>query len=246
MENFLKMLKGSPSLIRVVPFAVFLALTACQGQFGEESRYWFYLLKTLVAIPMLLVVRPFIAELRWNLSWEAVVAGVIIVVLWVGLDGHYPTLHQIFVGRLCPWLRKVGLEGWCPSEEEAQFPWNPPGFFGANASLALVFVMARILGSTLVVPPLEEVFYRSFLYRYIAKANFEDVRLGAFLWMPFLVTSILFGVTHQEWLPGILCGFILQGLVCWKKRLGDALTAHAIANFLLGLWVVWRRAWHFW
>ena len=45
---------------------------------------------------------------------------------------------------------------------------------------------------------------------------------------------------------GILCGFAFQGLVCWKKRLGDAMTAHAITNGLLGLWVVWRGAWHFW
>jgi len=31
-----------------------------------------------------------------------------------------------------------------------------------------------------------------------------------------------------------------------KNRLGDAMTAHAITNFLLGAWIVWRGAWHFW
>ena len=40
--------------------------------------------------------------------------------------------------------------------------------------------------------------------------------------------------------------FAYQGLVCWKKRLGDAITAHAITNFLLALWVVGRGAWKFW
>jgi hypothetical protein len=60
------------------------------------------------------------------------------------------------------------------------------------------------------------------------------------------VTSLLFGFAHYEWLPGVLCGAIYQGLVCRKGRLGDAITAHAITNFLLGIWVVTRGAWHFW
>ena len=45
---------------------------------------------------------------------------------------------------------------------------------------------------------------------------------------------------------GILCGFAYQGLVIWKRRLGDAITAHAITNFSLGVWVVWKGAWQFW
>src|SRR6266568_4939081 len=57
---------------------------------------------------------------------------------------------------------------------------------------------------------------------------------------------LFFGIEHREWLAGILCGFAYQGLVCWKNRLGDAITAHAITNALLGGWVVWRGAWHFW
>jgi hypothetical protein len=104
----------------------------------------------------------------------------------------------------------------------------------------------RIAGSTLVVPPLEEVFYRSFLYRYIARPNFLSVPLNHFLPLPFLVTAAVFGFSHNEWLAGILCGAAYQWLVIRKNRLGDAMTAHAITNFLLGLWVVWRGAWHFW
>jgi hypothetical protein len=106
--------------------------------------------------------------------------------------------------------------------------------------------MVRLLGSSLVVPPLEEVFYRSFLYRYLIKADFEQVSLIQFAWVPFVVTAALFGLEHYEWLAGVLCGLIYQGLVCWKGRLGDAITAHMITNFLLSLWVIWKGAWHFW
>ena len=93
---------------------------------------------------------------------------------------------------------------------------------------------------------MEEVFFRSFLYRYIAKPEFLTVPLGQFLWTPFIVTSVLFGFEHREWLAGILCGFAYQGLVCRKKRLGDAIVAHGITNFLLGVWVIHRGAWQFW
>ena len=47
-------------------------------------------------------------------------------------------------------------------------------------------------------------------------------------------------------LAGILCGAAFQWLVLRKNRLGDAMTAHAITNFLLGVWIVWRGAWNFW
>jgi CAAX prenyl protease-like protein len=125
-------------------------------------------------------------------------------------------------------------------------PWNPLVQFGQNRALAWFFIAGRIAGSTLVVPHLEEVFYRSFFYRFMAKPDFQSVSFRYFAWKPFLATSVVFGFSHYEWLAGILCGFAYQGLVCWKGRLGDAMTAHAITNFLLGLWIVFSGQWHFW
>ena len=57
---------------------------------------------------------------------------------------------------------------------------------------------------------------------------------------------MIFGAAHAEWLAGILCGLAYQALVCRKKRLGDAMTAHAITNFLLGVWIVATGEWRFW
>jgi CAAX prenyl protease-like protein len=215
-------LEQSPMLARVLPFAVFLALTFAQGWFGSAGRYWMYLVKTLVGAGLVWLVWPYVAEMRWKLSWEAVAVGVGVFAVWVGLNDFYPKLGQ--GGRV----------------------WNPHDRFGAGSGLALLFVWVRILGSTFVVPPLEEAFYRSFLYRYVITNEFLSVPLGTLRWMPFLVTSAVFGFAHFEWLAGILCGLAYQGLVCRKGRLGDAMTAHAITNFLLGLWVVYRGAWQFW
>lgn len=221
---------SSPLLARVVPFALFVILTFLQGYGGEAGRYWVYLAKTLIGAVLLVAVWPLVQEMRWKFSLAGIAVGVGVFVLWVGLD---------------PFLRQVGLPNSYPRMAAGE-PWNPLLHFGAGSALAWLFIVVRILGSTLVVPPLEEVFFRSFVYRYLASKDFLSIPLSRFLPFPFLVTSIVFGLEHHEWLAGILCGFAYQGLVIWKGRLGDAIVAHAVTNLLLGLWVVWRGAWQFW
>ena len=230
-----KLFSASPALARVAPFAVFLVLTAAQGEFGAAAAYWFYLAKTLVGAWLIFELRPFIAEMRWAFSWEAVVVGVAVFAAWVGISGEWTTQNSLWV--------KLGL---AHAPKTAAAAWNPNNLFGAGSALAWFFIAVRILGSTLVVPPLEEVFYRSFLYRYVAQKNFLAVPLNRFLPVPFLVTAAMFGFAHNEWLAGIFCGAAYQWLVLRKNRLGDAMTAHAITNFLLGAWVVGRGAWQFW
>lgn len=220
-----KILSNSPLAPRVVPFIVFILLTAAQGRFGPASAYWFYLAKTVVGLWLIVEVWPLVPEMRWAFSWEAVAVGVGVLVMWIGIDPFYPKLN----------LSKAALEN-----------SNPNLVFGDHSPLAWFFLLVHIFGMTVVVPPLEEVFYRSFIYRFIAKPNFLDVPLNRFLPLSFFATAVIFGFEHSQWLAGILCGMAYQGLVLRKNRLGDATTAHAITNFLLGVWVVWRGAWNFW
>ncbi len=228
-------LSSSPLAARVVPFLIFLTLTFSQGYFGEAGRYWIYVAKSLVGAWLLWIVWPIVKEMRWRLSWEALFVGVAVFALWVGLDSFVPNQQELWV--------KLGLS----KASDAVAPaWNPFQQFGAGSTLGWCFVVARIIGSSVVVPPLEEVFYRSFLYRWIAKPDFMSVRMGVFVPKSFLLTAVIFGLAHNEWLAGIFCAAAYQGLVCWKQRLGDAMTAHAITNFLLGVWVVGRGAWNFW
>lgn len=230
LSSSLQVLRRSPTLVRIGPFVIFLLLTFLQGHSGASGQYWIYLAKTLIAAWLLWLVWEDIAEMRWKFSMAAIIVGVGVFVMWVGLDEAF---------------RQFGLKG-APRYDLSKdaSPWNPLAQFGST--LGWFFIIARIAGSSLVVPLLEEVFFRSWLYRYIAKPDFQSVPLGKFLWLPFLVASVIFGMEHREWLAGILCGFAYQGLVCWKKRLGDAITAHAITNLLLGIWVVWKGAWLFW
>jgi CAAX prenyl protease-like protein len=220
--RLLKKITLSPAVARVAPFVIFLALTFCQGKFGAASACWFYFAKTIAGAWLVWEMRPLVSEMRWAFSWEAIVIGVVIFAVWVGLDPFYPKFSS------------KGATG------------NPNDIFGQDSPLAWFFIAVHILGMTFVVPPLEEVFYRSFLYRYLASQNFLSVPLNKFLSWPFFATAFVFGFSHNEWLAGILCGAAYQWLVLRKNRLGDAMTAHAITNFLLGVWIVWKGAWHFW
>ena len=225
MSSVLRHVRQSPTLARALPFVLFLAITVIGSEWGGAARFWLYAVKSIFGAWALWALASVLKEMRWAFSWEAVVVGASVFGLWVGLDGFYPALGG----------GSDGTEG-----------WNPFTAFEGQLALAWFFVIVRILGSTLVVPPLEEVFYRSFVYRYLMDGDFEKIPLNAFRWMPFLITSVAFGLAHFEWLPGILCGLLYQGLVIRKGRLGDAMTAHAITNFLLGVYVVARGAYHFW
>jgi CAAX prenyl protease-like protein len=225
----------NPVTARVAPFVLVVLLTTAQGQFGPASAYWLYLLKMLAGLGLIFAVRPLVAELRWAFSWEAVVVGLGVFLVWIGITGDWATQPTLWV--------KLGIAA---APKHAPVPWNPNEAFGQGSALAGFFVAVRILGSTLIVPPLEELFYRSFLYRYLARPDFLSVSLNQFFPIPFLVTALVFGFAHNEWLAGILCGMAYQWLVLRKNRLGDAMTAHAITNFLLGVWVVWRGDWKFW
>ena len=223
MKFLLRKLTESPELARIAPYGCYAVLTLFQDEFTPAGRFWFYIIKTLLGAWLIWEIRPFVKEMRWRLSWEAVVTGVGIFAIWVGLDGHYPRLAKLDAGA------------------------NPWQQFGAGSALGWFYIVVHVAGMTLIVPPVEEIFYRSLLYRYLVKIDFLSMPLGRFHLLSFVVTSVFFGLVHpQRWIAGILCGLAFQGLAVLKNRLGDAMTAHAVTNFLLGMWIVWKQAWNFW
>lgn len=221
METICALL-NRPDKARALPYILFVLPIYLGGKFGVDSHYWVYFGRTLLGALLIWIMWPLVREMRYAFSWEAVAVGVGVFVMWVGIDGTYRHLLQ------------------------ADTTWNTFAHFGEGAPLAWFFVLMRIAGSTLVVPALEEVFFRSFLYRWIMRPDFESLPLNHYHWKPFFLTAIIFGFIHSEWLAGILCAFAYQWLVIRKNRLGDAMTAHAITNCLLGIWVVWKGAWQFW
>src|SRR5689334_17053442 len=139
----------SPSLVRVLPFAVFIGLTMFQDALGEEARYWIYFAKTIAAGLVLITVQRQIGEIQWRFNIWAVLAGVGVVAAWIGLDGLYPSTGQLYSQYICPLLAKVGLARNCAAAAPAS-PWNPNAAFGIGSTLALFFLVVRIVGSTLL------------------------------------------------------------------------------------------------
>ena len=223
MNSLYKKLQESAILARVLPFLIFVTLTSTQGILGPESHFWIYLLKTLLGVWMVWIIWPLVGEMRWAFSTEAIGGGILVFIVWIILDNfQYPKLT--------------------PSDDA----WNLNKHFKQDSVLFWLFVTTRIIGSTLIVPLLEEVFYRSFLYRYILTKNWLFTPYNLFDIRPFIITSIIFGLTHSHWLAGVICGMIYQAIVLKTNRLGDAITAHAITNCLLGFWVITQQNWHLW
>ena len=63
--------------------------------------------------------------------------------------------------------------------------WNPHAQFGSGSGLAWMFIVARILGSTLVVPPLEEIFIARLLIATWPTRILKPCHSGDFIGAPF-------------------------------------------------------------
>jgi len=223
-ENMAK----SPEYARFMPFLIFVVITFAGGLLGGNAMFWLYAVKVVVGAWLVWEMRAFVPEMRWSFSWTAVGMGILVFVAWVGLDPFYPKNNLLFTD----------------TEDSI---WNPFARFGEGSVIAWSLIVVRIFGMTIIVPPLEEAFYRSMVYRYIVKYDFTKVALTHFDGVALGLSALLFGFAHFQWLPGILCAVAYQWLVIRRGHLGDAITAHAITNFLLGVYVVWKggEAWKF-
>ena len=206
-----------------VPFIVFIVLTWLPTVIPRTVLPWagyiFYALKTVVTAYLLWRFRRYYVELSFRFHWSAPLAGVLVIVAWVGLDGTYPLLGT-----------RVGFD-----------PIQMPDLF-----VRVLVVFFRLAGAVLVVPIMEELFFRSWMARWIINPDFTNVPIGMFTLMSLLITTSIFALGHHEWLPGILAGLVFHGYVLWKKRLGDAIMAHAVANLALGIYVLRTQRWEFW
>src|SRR5690349_19770678 len=102
MNQLREKLRGKETLVRVLPFVVFVGLTALQGELGEASKYWLYFAKTIVGALVVWAVWPLIVEAGVRFSKQALVAGVGVFGIWVGFDRYYPDLIELNQNYLCP------------------------------------------------------------------------------------------------------------------------------------------------
>ncbi len=212
---------------RILPFATYMAFLGIRGLLPADLSWelWLYPVQIMVVLGLLIffwssyqeLPRPIVSDGK-----EAVLAvgiGVVVYVLWVRMDWA--------------WAVQGEVTGYNPFQE------------GATAGFLLAGI--RVFGASVVVPIMEELFWRSFLLRWIVKPEaFEKVPLGLFTLGSFAVTVILFGLEHQLWLAGMMAGAIYNGLLYQTRRLWPCVIAHATTNLLLGVHVLVTQEWQWW
>jgi uncharacterized protein len=217
-------------IAHVLPMVLFLALLAlCQlvTAHGHTSvllhaEFWVYPAQTILCGLLLLYFRECYAfhGLK-NVGFTLLIAFAVFA-LWI--------TPQAFL-NFAP--RTIGFD---------------PEILGNNPTLYWSTIAFRFLRLVVVVPLVEEIFWRSFLLRVVIDEQFERVAFGTFSWLSFLVVMLVFAFSHSrpDW-PAALIAGALYNLIAYRTRsLASCVLAHAITNLLLGLWIMRTGQWGFW
>lgn len=227
---------GRDGWVRIIPFAVFIGFIGLQQglqwaveegllNLSDQQQLYLYPVKALLVAGLLLLFMRQYEELRWsdfkNLSHTvgSLLLGLLVFVLWVNMDWDFATIGE--------------SKGFNPTLID-------------NAAVRKSMIFFRLFGAALVVPIMEELFWRSFLLRYIIDSNFMAVRIGTYTLASFAIGSVLFGLEHNLLLAGIMAGVAYSLLLYWTKSIGQCVLAHAVTNLVLGIYVLQTGYWQFW
>ena len=217
-------MKSKPWLPYVVPMGVYMAFLLAQS---NVNLLWVYPAKIVAVAAALIYFRKQYDELRSPMwcsgaatTWLlAILVGLAAIAIWIGIDSFY---HHI--GNATPF---------------------DPTAIGSAAQRS-VFIVFRVVGAVIVVPLMEELFWRAFLIRWLVNEDFKSVPVGTFTWTSFGVTVALFGAEHSEWVAGLICGALYNWLYYKRKDVFSCVVAHAVSNAALATWVLARGDWKFW
>lgn len=213
---------------RVVPFFVFIFFLALEPvltklflSIGWDPRLS-YLLRTTVTAILLVFYWHTYAELSDKPQVKsllyAIVCGVLVFLCWIL---PYPQ-----------WMGKNIGSGYIPLIQ--------------NNVLSYGWAVLRLLGSALVVPLLEELFWRSYCMRRIDQYRFLSLEPYAVSYFALILSSALFALEHQLWFAGFMAGLVYGRLYQKFNNLWVAIIAHAVTNGVLGIWVLHTNRWEYW
>src|SRR5687767_366756 len=216
----------------ILPMGVFLLFTVL-GTSDTFARYvphaypLAYAAKVVVVATLLAVLWKQYTPIRWNHWWLGVIVGVVGIFQWVGMQ---------------LWLQNH-FEFFKPSDKY----FNPDVFF-KDPSWRWLFFIIRLVGAVLVVPVMEELFWRDYAWRsVIAPNDFKLARVGEWDLRAFLIVPAIFALVHGNWwLTSIVWALMVGGLLVYTKSLGACIIAHAVTNLLLAVYVLKYRDWAFW
>jgi uncharacterized protein len=223
-----------PSLLRhirddvayILPMLIFLLLTQV-GVSWPQLYPISYVSKTVLTAAALALLWKNYTAIRWNHWWLGILLGVVGIFQWVGM--------QLWLQNHFSHFRPSGHS------------FDPFEFFH-DPGMQYSFIAVRLIGAVLVVPVMEELFWRDFLWRQILAPNdFKLAQVGEWAWGPFLIVAVVFCFVHGNWWPtAIVWGLMIGALLIYTKSLGACIVMHATTNLLLGLYVLHTHDWSFW
>ena len=218
------------AVVRVLPFALFMVLLALRGAAPEDGSWgfdprWVYAVTVIVVGAVLAVCWREYGELAWQNRPDArqlglaVAVGLGVFALWIQLDA--------------PWMR-LGepAAGFVPLDASGRLQWELVAF--------------RLVGAALLVPVMEELFWRSFLMRWLQDPTFEGVSPRAVGVRAIVASTFVFVLAHTLWLAAAIAGLAYALLYVRTGRLWVPVIAHAVTNAALGVWVLATGRWAFW
>lgn len=217
--------------VRAAPFAAFMAVLALRGlapadgSWGFDVR-WLYAVQALLPAALLALWWREYGELShqtWPTAREALSAaavGLLVCGLWVHLDAPWMTLDI------------ATSEAFVPRDASGALQWP--------------LIAVRAAGATLLVPVMEELFWRSFLMRWLQAPLFEAVPPQRVALRAVVLSTFVFVLAHTLWLAAAMAGLAYAALYIRSGKLWLAVIAHAVTNGALGVWVVATGNWQFW
>jgi uncharacterized protein len=244
------MQRKNPWLVFLLPFMVFMLVGTLEPtpdklggkDIGLSIPYdqypIVYTVKIVLTLAAIAFVLPGCRQFPFRISLLSVAVGVVGVVLWIGicrLDVEHTYLQPI--------LDRVGLAWIIGSGERAGF--NPLVQLAYMPIWAWIFLAIRFIGLALVVPVIEEFFLRGFVMRYAVDQQWWEVPFGKVNRLAIVCGTAVPLLMHPA---ELLAAAVWFSLVTWlmlrTRNIWDCVAAHAITNFLLGVYVVVSGNWN--
>ena len=209
-----------------LPMLLFVALLGLKSidhwPWLSLGDYWIYPTQTILCGGLLLWFRREYDFHRLTQPVLVVLIALVVFLLWIS--------PQAFFGF------------------EARAAGFNPDTFSASPALYWTAVALRFARLVVVVPFMEEIFWRGFLLRFLVDEDFERIPFGSFSWFPFVAVTLAFSFSHSkaDWLAAFITGDIYNGVAYRTKSLSSCVLTHAVTNLLLGLWIMEAKQWGFW
>lgn len=216
-----------PALPYVLPFGVFVLFLTVQDHIPLDHTVEFPL-RVLILGALLWFFSRHVIDLRVRNFASSTMIGVGVFVIWVAPDLLWPTYRS-------HWLFQNSLAGTISSSIAEDF----------RSDFSVLFF--RTLRAVIIVPIIEELFWRGWLMRWLVSSEFHKLPFGAYSPSSFWITALLFASEHGPfWDVGLVAGIVYNWWMIRTGSLGDLIYTHAITNACLCVYILLTNRWEYW